>query len=180
MDSSDADSVRKAQAAVLIAQIHHSQGRFAEESASLEKARSLSGDVGQAILPQLIAVDLELGKTSEAEALIQEATSKGKVDPTLEYNLAVAFFNQQDYARASKYLEAAYQGAPKLTEALKDLGICYMKLGDTGKAVERLKSYLETNPKADEAAEIRALIESLEANGKGEGTKAPGGNSRSR
>lgn len=175
VDASDAGSYRKAQAAVLIAQIHHSRGRLAEEAASLTKARSLSEEVGQAILPQLMALDLDLGKTSEAEALLQQATAKGKVDASLEYNLAVAFFNRRNYDQASKYFEASYRDDPKLADALKNLGICYMKVGDTQKAVERLKSYLGTNPKADQAEETRALIEALEAKSKSGGA-VHGGN----
>lgn len=69
------------------------------------------------------------------------------VDPEIrgEFNQAVNFMSQENYAEAIKLLKAVAGKTSKFSAPYINLGIAYSRTGDTEKAEENFKSALEIN-----------------------------------
>ncbi|MCA9641611.1 MAG: PEGA domain-containing protein [Polyangiaceae bacterium] len=67
-----------------------------------------------------------------------------------------------DYAAAAKQFEAGYTKHP-YSAFLFNAGVCYQKLDDKPKALEKFKQYLSVDPSAPDADKVRERIAALEA-----------------
>jgi len=77
------------------------------------------------------------------------------------YNQGVILWNQNKYTEAKDKWEAATKIDPKYGEAFYRLGMAYMNLGDTPKAVTAFEGYLAADPNGSHAAEVKQAIEAL-------------------
>jgi tetratricopeptide (TPR) repeat protein len=77
------------------------------------------------------------------------------------YNQGVILWNQQKYTEAKDKWEEATKADPKYSEAWYRLGMAYMNLGDTGKAVTAFEGYLQADPNGSHAAEVKQAIDAL-------------------
>jgi tetratricopeptide (TPR) repeat protein len=73
-----------------------------------------------------------------------------------------AHFEAGRYAEAALEFQAAYEAAPE-PELLYNLGRCYHAAGLADRAAAEYQRYLNTNPKADDRAEVLQLIEQLKS-----------------
>jgi tetratricopeptide (TPR) repeat protein len=88
------------------------------------------------------------------------AAAGGGSAPQL-YNQGVILWNQNKYSEAKDKWEAATKADPKYAEAFYRLGMAYMNLGDTAKAVTAFEGYLAADPNGSHAAEVKAAVDAL-------------------
>ncbi len=77
------------------------------------------------------------------------------------YNQGVILWNQNKYAEAKDKWEAATKADPKYADAFYRLGMAYMNLGDTAKAVTAFEGYLQADPNGSHAEEVKQAIDAL-------------------
>src|SRR5688572_11095249 len=70
-------------------------------------------------------------------------------------------FQQAKYAEAMSEFEAAYQAHP-FGAFIFNAALCAEKSGDRQRAIAHYKTYLDKNPSATDASEIKATIARLE------------------
>lgn len=63
------------------------------------------------------------------------------------------------HAEAIPYLERALEVDQRVAPAHKALGTCYAKVGNSSKALEHYKSYLQYAPDAPDAPKVRSIVE---------------------
>jgi tetratricopeptide (TPR) repeat protein len=66
---------------------------------------------------------------------------------------------EQDVDGAIRLYLRAEAADPSLAEVQKKLALCYQLKGDTGRAAERYRRYLEADP--PDAEKVRAILETL-------------------
>lgn len=73
-----------------------------------------------------------------------DTIQKSPDSPTVNYNLATAYFKQQDHATAAKYYQRAVTLDPTArVEAYFNLAICNHNLGNDQEAILNLKLFLK-------------------------------------
>lgn len=81
-----------------------------------------------------------LGRTDQKQqALRQIAASGGDYADEASYELGRSYIAQEKYAEGAAQLEkfvAAYPSSPRCTQALSDLGLAYLNLGDKQKSLK--------------------------------------------
>jgi len=58
-------------------------------------------------------------------------------------------------------LEKAININPRFASAFYQLGLVFIKKGELAKAIEHLEKFLELEPEAKEAAQVKIIIEEL-------------------
>lgn len=172
VEASDADAARKAQATLLEAQVHRAKNMKNEAIVDLERASKYSDAIAMQVLPDLAALYTEVGRHADAEALVAKVEGGGDIQPAVFYNLAVSYFNREQYPQAIKFFEQAYQKDNTMVDALRNLGISYMKLEQNDKALDYLRKYVAAAPNAPDAPEMQKLVKFYaDQQAKGEGKK---------
>lgn len=97
------------------------------------------------------------------------ATAQGK-DPLAQKLEAIrdrmekgqALFVAKDYSGAAALFDAGYREYP-YSAFLFNAGVCYQKLKDADKALERFREYVKVDPQAPDVASVKERITALEA-----------------
>jgi tetratricopeptide (TPR) repeat protein len=147
-----------------IAVLAREAGRDDEAVAALHRILALD-PAYRAAYRQLIDLYTRTGNDEALVALLAKAPSDISGDATIHFNVAAAHWNRGEPARAAAALARALEVNPNLAEAHRLLGHCRANLADFRGAVVALERYLELAPGADDAAEVRELIESLKKKG---------------
>jgi regulator of sirC expression with transglutaminase-like and TPR domain len=73
-------------------------------------------------------------------------------------NLRAIYLKQADMPRAVRVLERLRQLAPEDREMQRDLGVCLVRAGKPGRAIDLLAAYLEAAPEAMDAETVREVL----------------------
>ncbi len=96
-----------------------------------------------------------LGRTDQKQqALRQIIASGGDYADEASYELGRSFIAQEKYAEGAAQLEkfvAAYPSSPRYTQALSDLGLAYLNLGDKQKSLKYYDMVVGVSPQSSEA-----------------------------
>ena len=73
-------------------------------------------------------------------------------------NLKSIYIKGEDWARSIRVLGRLRQLQPHDIQTRRDLGICLMREGQAGRAIDHLHAYLTSLPEADDAERVRQLL----------------------
>jgi len=104
----------------------------------------------------LVTGQAELAAETEARA-----KSAGAQDPGALFNIGASYWNNKDFAKAESYFRQAVEADPKFAVAWKQLGYAAVNLGNIEQAKEALAKYLELAPQAEDAKEVKDLLEAI-------------------
>lgn len=108
----------------------------------------------------------------DCELLVQQVTGRpfeispehltalplGLLVQRLLNNLRFIYLRRQDYCRAARILRRMRQLDPEDARLHRDLGLCYVHLGQEGRAIDHLRSYLLAQPQAPDRESICRLL----------------------
>ena len=101
-------------------------------------------------------------KASQAETQMREALKLNSPGPTAHYYLGLSLIKLKRYDEAQTELETAIKnGGANLALAHKFLGGLYMNARRNKEAADELEKYLQLDPKATNADQIRGTIKDL-------------------
>jgi lipopolysaccharide biosynthesis regulator YciM len=101
-------------------------------------------------------------KLSEAEQHLRQALALKSAGPNAHYYLGLTMIRYRKYDEAQKEMEAAVaNGGDNLALAHKYLGGLYMSAKRNKDAADQLEKYLQIDPKAKDAEQIRGTIKDL-------------------
>ena len=94
--------------------------------------------------------------TVTAEALA--ATPPGSIVARMLNNLRGIYSGREDWGRLAGVLGRLRQLDPRDVSLRRDLGAALMQAGKPGPAIDHLRAYLDESPFAEDAAEVRTLL----------------------
>jgi len=101
-------------------------------------------------------------KLGEAEQHLRQALKMNSAGPNAHYYLALTLIKYRKYEEAQKEMELAVaNGGDNLALAHKYLGGLYMSAKRNKEAADQLEKYLQIDPKAKDAEQIRGTIKDL-------------------
>ncbi len=100
-------------------------------------------------------------KFAKAEEYFKKSMEIDKSDHALPYNVGEIMFVAGKTDDAIKYYEMAIAIKPEFAKAYKQAGYAYLNKGDTKKAVELLKKFVQLDPNSPEVGGIEEVIKSL-------------------
>lgn len=109
---------------------------------------------------------------SDCQSLVQQATgvpfeaSREALAPLplgammlrMLNNLKAIYYKAQDWPRSIRVMERLRLLRPEEAAVRRDLGACYVKIGQPGKAINHLRHYVEVAQDADDIEKIRGLL----------------------
>lgn len=99
---------------------------------------------------------------TKSEAHLRESLRMNKTSPTSHYYLGLILIRSRSHAEAQAEMEAAIaNGGDGLALAHKYLGGLYISAKRNKEAADHLEKYLELDPKAKDAEQIRSTIKQL-------------------
>ena len=133
----------------------YSDRRFEEAVGEYDKAIALATPEQQyARYKRAVTLGI-LGRTDQKQqALRQIAASGGDYADEASYELGRSYIAQDKYAEGAAQLEkfvAAYPSSPRCTQALSDLGLAYLNLGDKQKSLKYYDRVVGASPHSSEA-----------------------------
>jgi Flp pilus assembly protein TadD len=140
------------------------QGERDSAAAEYNKVLTLKPDLFEAHF-DLAGVLEQLGKPDDALAAYRRAAELKPTDAETQYNIgAILLREKQDYDQAKTYLAKAVELNPAHSQAIKALGFANLWATQTNieEGVRLLKRYLELEPQAGDAAQIREIVKSFE------------------
>ncbi len=147
----------------------------------LARCYAIQGELGSsvyeyrnvlALKPDLFEARFDLGlvleRQGKAEEALVEYAAAAELHPDdaeVQYNLGAGLFRKQDLERARPHLEKAVALDSLHAQAAKALGFVHIQsqTKDLVAAKRLLQRYLDLEPDAADAAQIRALVQELEA-----------------
>lgn len=107
-----------------------------------------------------------LGRTSEKQQALRQIIADGEGDYVSEasYELGRSFIAQEKYAEGAAQLErfvADYPSSPRRAQALSDLGLAYLNLGNREKSLHYYDMVVESAPQSSEAKEAMQGIREI-------------------
>jgi regulator of sirC expression with transglutaminase-like and TPR domain len=102
------------------------------------------------------------GLAFEASPLALEAQPPGLIVRRMLTNLKAIYLGQKDWARAARVLERLRQLNPHDVGLRRDLGVCFARHGQPGKAVDHLSAYLDGEPDAEDAQTVAAILKTTQ------------------
>ena len=121
-------------------------------------------NVGLALLTDK-KVDEANQKLGEAQQHLTEAIKEKSPGPNANYYLGLVLIRERKYPEAQAALEAAISsGGENLPLAHRFLGGLYKGAGRNKDAADQLEKYLQMDPKAKDAEQIRGTIKELRSN----------------
>ena len=107
-----------------------------------------------------------LGRTSEKQQALRQILADGEGDYVSEasYELGRSFIAQEKYAEGAAQLEqfiADYPSSPRRAQALSDLGLAYLNLGNREKSLRYYDMVVESAPQSTEAKEAMQGIREI-------------------
>jgi len=140
-------------------------GKLDEAAALFRKTSEENPDDHRAVF-FLANVERSLGNREKARSLYEKAIRMRPVLVEAYQNLASILFEEGRYAQAAALMERTFEAVPldaPLDPALRyNIGICYAKAGDRGRAAMHRRKYLELAPSGAQAAMVRELLKGLE------------------
>lgn len=133
----------------------YSDRRFEQAVGEYDKAIALATPEAQyARYKRAVTLGI-LGRTEQKQqALRQIIASGGDYADEASYELGRSFIAQEKYAEGAAQLEkfiAAYPASPRHTQALSDLGLAYLNLGDKQKSLRYYDRVVAASPQSSEA-----------------------------
>lgn len=120
----------------------------------------------KAFAPQLgsgIAL-VTLKRYAEAETILQSAKKQNDNSAPVRFFLGQALANLGKFDEAVPELTAAISmGGKEMVEAHRTLAIIYSSKGDKKKAAAELETYLQMNPTAQDAEQLKKVLEQFKA-----------------
>lgn len=107
-----------------------------------------------------------LGRTSEKQQALRQIVAQGQGDYVDEasYELGRSYIAAERYADGAAQLEkfiARYPSSPRRAQALSDLGLAYLNLGDKQKSLKYYDQVIASAPKSTEAKEAMQGIREI-------------------
>jgi regulator of sirC expression with transglutaminase-like and TPR domain len=103
-------------------------------------------------------VEKVTGTPFRATATHLEAVAAGPFVLRLLSNLKAAYLREADFPRAVRVIERLRQLAPADALQQRDLGVCLLRAGQPGPAIDHLTAFLQARPDAADAAAVRGLL----------------------
>ncbi|MBM3993680.1 MAG: tetratricopeptide repeat protein [Planctomycetes bacterium] len=103
------------------------------------------------------------GLDFESASLSLEAIPLGLIIQRMLNNLRAIYLKTQDWTRSIRTLERLRQLKPQDVVVRRDLGLCQVRLGQPGKAVDHLRGYLAEAADAEDTEAIQATLRHAEA-----------------
>lgn len=82
-------------------------------------------------------------------------------DPLVLYNIATMHYNSGDYKNALKFYEQSVKIKGDFTDALYQLGVTYLALGDNEKSKAAFEKYLQYDSTSDKAKQVKEFLDYL-------------------
>lgn len=134
-------------------------GKADQAVAPLEEAQTLAPDDPDVIV-NLVDVYTRLGRADDAAKLISD-----KVPPkdaaTLHFNIAAMQANNKDYAGAEQHFRQVIALDPSLVSAQRYLGDVLVAQEKREDAIAVYEGYLQAYPGAEDATEVKQMIDAL-------------------
>jgi regulator of sirC expression with transglutaminase-like and TPR domain len=109
--------------------------------------------------------------SGDCEALVREATGAapeaglslepiplGLMIQRMLRNLQAIYYKSQDWPRSIRIMERLRQLRPTDVVLRRDLGICQLRHGHPGKAIDHLRSYIENAADADDIEQVKQML----------------------
>lgn len=125
----------------------------------LEEARTLTPDDTDVIV-NLIDVYTRLGRTDDAGALISDQLPP-KDAATLHFNIAASLANAKNYAGAEQHFRQVIALDPTLVSAQRYLADVLVAQEKREEALAAYEAYLQAYPGAEDATEVKQMIDAL-------------------
>jgi Tfp pilus assembly protein PilF len=119
-------------------------------------------DTSLKALSGLGEVALKRGDFEAAQGFFRRALEISPEDPAAAYNVGEIFFSNQKTDDAIAYFELAIKIKSDWPKAYHRLGLVYLNKGDFPKALANLKKFLELDPQNPEAANVKAMVATIE------------------
>ena len=103
-------------------------------------------------------VQQSTGVPFEATALALQPLPLGAMVSRMFNNLRAIYYKGQDWPRSIRIMERMRLLQPEDASLRRDLGACYLRSGQPGKAIAHLRHYVEVAQEADDIEKIRALL----------------------
>jgi regulator of sirC expression with transglutaminase-like and TPR domain len=98
------------------------------------------------------------GLAFEASPLTLAAQPPGLIVQRMLNNLKSIYLKQKDWPRAARILERLRQLNPHDVGLRRDLGVCFARHGQSGKALDHLAAYVDAEPEAEDAPAVAAML----------------------
>jgi regulator of sirC expression with transglutaminase-like and TPR domain len=99
------------------------------------------------------------GTPFAASSLALEPIPLGLMIQRMLNNLKAIHLKNQDWPRSIRVLQRLRQLRPDDVVLRRDLGVCHLRHGQPGKAIDHLRCYVEKAAEADDLAAIRQLLQ---------------------
>jgi regulator of sirC expression with transglutaminase-like and TPR domain len=88
-----------------------------------------------------------------------QAVPAGRLLRRLLTNLKGVYLRTEEFAKAARTIGRIRQLVPDDAEEGRDLGVCLLRAGQPGRAIDLLDKYLATDPACEDADKVRQLLE---------------------
>jgi tetratricopeptide (TPR) repeat protein len=142
-----------------LAEIYRLEGDFEQSLTMADTVLELSPGDPTGLRQRFNAL-LSLQRTEEMRATLDElVTADPEWAASRLHRIALAAFNRDLIAAAVILFEKTVAIDPDNAKAFYTLGVCYFNAGDTARAREAMKSFLELAPDDPDAAAARSMVE---------------------
>lgn len=100
-------------------------------------------------------------KLQTAITMLERAVVLWPKSALIHHNLGYARAQAGDYTKAKSEFEYALRLDPSMTDCMVNIASCYESMGQIGEAIKWFDMYLQQNPKADDAQQVRGIVNAL-------------------
>lgn len=156
----------RADACNRLGDVAYSARRFDEAVAAYDKSLALATPEGHYARYRRALTLGVLGRDEEKLRTLREIVSSGSGDYVGEasYELGRSFIAQEQYAEGAAQLErfiADFPTSPRYAQALSDLGLAYLNLGDKQRSLHYYDMVVNASPRSAEAKEAMQGIREI-------------------
>ena len=101
------------------------------------------------------------GENEKASEWYQKIDFETISDPIVLYNIGSNFYSGQKYEDALKYYQRAVEIKDDFLEALYQLGLVHLTLGNYQDSIQVFENYLQKDPDSERSVQVRNFIEFL-------------------
>jgi len=159
--SGDAPAELKGKAWLSIGEIRRQQSKDDEAIQAYEQAVASSPALTAEVGTELANMYAERGNTKKADEWLSRVGAQGAVDPQAEFNIAVSHFNHKEWDQAIAGFRKVIAADPTMAEAYRNLGWVLQVTGDNEGAIKNLRKYLELEPDAADADEVKTTLKAI-------------------
>jgi len=143
-----------------VGRIHLMKNELDKAEKELTRVLELKPDMNS-VYAMLAELYKRKGDDANYQKYIAEAEARGAVSAAEYYNQAAEKINAMDDDGAIPLLEKALQVDDQYADAYFQLGMIWLRKGDTAKCIELLKKFLELQPEGENAEICKGIISSL-------------------